>query len=237
LIRFDMIREIVYRYLTPPEDFIYGYALLQGLLDKKFDGYNYGISIGRKLDPQIVNNIKDGPTIEYYNHYQKVNAELTELTGKINRELTRIGIDSMPIAPTIHPGPEGYDKEYLKTLSVDISHKMVATRAGLGWIGKTDLFVSRTFGPRLRLVSILIKQNPGVESTPVVRSECGKCNLCVVKSPAQAANGKEWNINIKRDEFFDPHKCREKCGELAMQRLKVDTRICGLCVSVCPYGK
>ena len=31
-------------------------------------------------------------------------------------------------------------------------------------------------------------------------------------------------------------KCREKCGELAKERLNVDERICGLCVSVCPKG-
>jgi epoxyqueuosine reductase QueG len=36
------------------------------------------------------------------------------------------------------------------------SHKMVATRAGLGWIGKTDLFVSNKYGPRVRLASIRI---------------------------------------------------------------------------------
>ena len=33
-----------------------------------------------------------------------------------------------------------YDDEYLKTLAVDISHKIVATRAGLGWIGKIRPF-------------------------------------------------------------------------------------------------
>ena len=53
---------------------------------------------------------------------------------------------------------EGLNK--LKVKIVDISHKMVATRAGLGWIGKADLFISSRFGPRLRLVSILINKKP-----------------------------------------------------------------------------
>ena len=39
--------------------------------------------------------------------------------------------------------PEQFDKS-LPNLRYDISHKMVATRAGLGWIGKTDLFVSKS---------------------------------------------------------------------------------------------
>jgi epoxyqueuosine reductase len=232
-----MINEIISGRLIPGKLFIFGFADLHGLLNKKFIGYNYGISIGKRLDDRIVDGIKDGPTIEYYDHYKQINSQLTDLTGKICADLQKAGIESLPVEPTISTGDEGYNEEYLRTLSVDISHKMVATRAGLGWIGKTDLFVSGEFGPRLRLVSILLKKNPGVDSTPVDKSECGKCNICVIKCPAKAANGKIWDISIKREEFFDPRKCRKKCGELALEKLNLDARICGLCVSVCPQGK
>jgi epoxyqueuosine reductase len=232
-----MIRAIINKNLIPPENFIFGFSDLHGLIIKKFDGYNYGISIGKRLDDKIIDDIIEGPTIEYYNHYNQVNSELSDLTGMIHADLQKAGIDSMIIRPTISHGQEGYDEEYLKTLTVDISHKMVATRAGLGWIGKSDLFISRAFGPRLRLVSILLKQNPGIDSVPVEESECGKCNICVVRCPANAANGKLWNINVKREEFFDAHKCREKCNQLARNKLNVDARICGLCVSICPFGK
>ena len=36
---------------------------LTGLLSRKFDGFNFGISIGRKLDDAIADNISDGPAI------------------------------------------------------------------------------------------------------------------------------------------------------------------------------
>jgi ferredoxin len=36
--------------------------------------------------------------------------------------------------------------------------------------------------------------------------------------------------------FFDAHTCREKCGEMARLYLNKDSRICGICVSVCPIG-
>ncbi|OFY64528.1 MAG: hypothetical protein A2V64_08625 [Bacteroidetes bacterium RBG_13_43_22] len=76
-------------------------------------------------------------------------------------------MESIAIDPTVTAGTEAYNDEYLRTLTVDISHKMVATRAGLGWIGKSDLLISREFGPRLRLVSMLLNQDPGVDSTYV----------------------------------------------------------------------
>jgi epoxyqueuosine reductase QueG len=230
-----MVKEIILNNLHPIPEYVFGFADLHGLLDSKFDGFPYGISIGKKLDDRIIDDLKDGPTIEYYDHYCQVNKDLTEMTVKIQDDLNRVGVESMILPPTISFKAKGYEK-YLEKLTYDLSHKMVATRAGLGWIGKTDLFISETFGPRLRLVSILLKQDPGVDSVPVDESKCGKCNICVVRCPAKAANGKLWNSGIHRDEFFDAYKCREKCGELAKQRLGVEERICGLCVCVCPLG-
>jgi epoxyqueuosine reductase len=232
-----MIKGILKNNLIPAEDFIFGFADLHGLIDKKFNGFYYGISIGKRLDDKIINGIKDGPTMEYYDHYHQINKELAILTGKIQADLKKAGVESIAIKPTVTRGTEEYNDEYLRTLTVDISHKMIATRAGLGWIGKSDLLISNVFGPRLRLVSLLLNQDPGIDSVPVEESKCGKCNICVVKCPANAATGKLWNAGIHRNDFFDPHKCREKCNELARQRLNVDARICGLCVSVCPMGK
>lgn len=232
-----MIKEIIKSNLIPKEDFIFGFADLRGLIDEKFNGYNYGVSIGKRLDDTIIDGIKNGPTIEYYNHYHQINNELAALTMKIQADLKKAGVASVAVAPTVSAGTKEYNDEYLKTLTADISHKMVATRAGLGWIGKSDLFISGVFGPRLRLVSMLLNQDPGIDSVPVEESKCGKCEVCVVKCPANAATGRLWNVNIRRNDFFDPHKCRKKCNELARQRLNVDARICGLCVSVCPLGK
>lgn len=231
-----MITDIVKNNLIPAGDFIFGFADLQGLISSKFGSYQYGISIGRKLEDKVIDKLDNGPTVGYYNYYKLINKELAELTRKIQSDLLKTGMDSMIIPPTIPIGGKGYEK-YTRTLTYDISHKLVATRAGLGWIGKTDLFISNSFGPRLRLVTILLKQKPDHVGVPVEKSKCGKCNICVVKCPAKAANGKLWDITTHRDEFFDAIKCMDKCGELAKQRLNVNVRICGQCVCVCPLGK
>jgi epoxyqueuosine reductase len=231
-----MLRKVLQDKLSPYKDYIFGFADLNGLIDKKFPGYRYGISIGKRLDDEIINRISDGPTLEYYDYYKRINRELAELTSVIKKDLESIGIDSHPLEPTVTNAEEKYPA-YLKTLTVDLSHKMVATRAGLGWIGKTDLFISKKFGPRLRLVTILLKDKPEALARPVNESRCGNCSVCVEKCPAGAATGLLWNIKVHRDVFFDAWKCRNMCAELAGRRLNVDERICGLCVSVCPLGK
>jgi epoxyqueuosine reductase QueG len=230
-----VIIETIRNILTPPEDFISGIADVKGLLQGKFDRYPYGISIGKRLNDNIVDDIINGPTLEYYQHYKQTNRELSALAHQIASELHKIHVDAMVIEPTVDTESAEFEN-HLKTLTVDVSHKMVATRAGLGWIGKADLFISKTLGPRVRLTSILIDRRPATESVPVERSLCGNCRVCVEKCPAGAANGKSWNIHVHRDLFFDAHKCREMCGKLAKQQLNVNIRICGICVAVCPVG-
>jgi epoxyqueuosine reductase len=226
-----MIRNIVENHLIPKQEYIYGFANLQGLLPKKYSEFKFGISIGKRLNDNIIDNLSNGPTLEYYNHYNNINKDLADLTAKIHNDLSSQNINSLPIVPTISVGSKQY-KKYSKSLTYDVSHKMVATRAGLGWIGKTDLLISQAFGPRLRLVTILMDQDPGCKVKPIEKSKCGDCNICVTKCPAEAANGLLWDVNIHRDLFFNPFKCREKCKELAKQKLKVNERICGLCIYI-----
>ena len=230
----QQIIEILKSHLIPEENYLYGFADLTGLLSRKFDGFNFGISLGRKLDDAIVNNISEGPTMEYYSHYRKINEELALLSGRISADLNEINIETITIPPTV--STEALDTIYFKTLRTDLSHKMVATRAGLGWIGKTDLLITKKFGPRLRLTSILLKDPVMPESKPIDISRCGTCNICVGICPAKAANGKIWDITVDREEFFDPWKCRNQCAEFGRTRLSMDARVCGMCVAACPIG-
>ena len=230
-----MIEEILKSHLIPAQDYIYGFADLTGLLDKKFEGYNYGISIGRKLDDNIVNKIKEGPTLGYFFHYRQMNEDLASLTKRISDDLNRNNIENLPISPTV--STSDLDTVYSKTLRTDLSHKMIATRAGLGWIGKTDLFIAKESGPRLRLVSILLKTPVQAKFKPIDKSRCGTCNICVEICPAKASNGKLWDITIKREKFFNAFKCRDQCAEFGRVNLGRDARICGMCVAACPIGQ
>jgi epoxyqueuosine reductase len=230
-----IIDDILKRYHLPSENHICGFADLTGLLENKFAGFNYGISIGRKLDYKIVDKIIDGPTPEYYSHYRQVNEDLGFLTKRIAEDLNKNDIETLCIDPTV--STSDLDLIYFKTLRTDLSHKMVATRAGLGWIGKTDLFISKEFGPRVRLVSILLKTPVNSELNPVDTSHCGNCSICVDACPANASNGKLWDITVDREEFFDPLKCRDQCAKFGSVRLGLDARVCGICVSVCPIGR
>ena len=216
-------------------DFIIGFAKVENLVAAKYLKYKYAVSIGLKLDNKIIDTIKTGPDIEYYNHYKHINRELYNCISKISNELAQHKIENLPIKPTFED--DELDDSYFETLRTDFSHKLVATRAGLGWIGKSDLFISREFGPRLRLASILLRDEIDYCRTPIEKSECNTCNICVKKCPAGAISGKLWNTNIDRDIFYDAIKCRTKAIELSKNNMNKKISLCGICISVCPIGQ
>ena len=230
------MEQIIEHHLVPSSDYIYGFADLRGLLGEEFINFPFGISIGKKLDKRILDSIENGPTKEYYEHYREMNLCLQQITAGICEDLRKHDISCTDVPPTVVMNSEEF-RPYAKDLRYKFSHKMTGTRAGLGWIGKTDLFISKAFGPRLRLSSILLEDIVAHTGKPIIKSRCGSCEVCVVQCPAVAANGLPWDIHTDRDIFFDAQKCREQCGKFGMDMFQKETRICGICVSVCPLGK
>ncbi len=221
--------------LIPHEgEYLLGFADLRDVPAHKYKGYDYAIVIGKKLADRIVAGIVSGPNQEYLDHYHETNGILSGLSRRISRELAGLDIANIVIEPTV--ADRDLDSQYYKTLRCDFSHKTAASRAGLGWIGKTALLITEEFGPRLRLATILTSRPLDCSKEPINESRCGSCSLCVEKCPAGAANGRLWNIHVDRDEFFDAFKCREKCIELSRQNLGQATSVCGICMSVCPVG-
>ena len=143
------------------------------------------------------------------------------------------GLSCEAVPSTVDDG--SLQAELRRTLTYRVSHKMVATRAGLGWIGKTDLLVSRRFGPRVRLASILTSE-PLETGVPMDSSQCHHCRLCVDACPAQAATGAAWTAGVTRDVFFNAFACRDYCRKISQEKLGKVISLCGKCVSLCPIG-
>lgn len=237
--RKTFIEKVVEECLPNQENFLYGYADLKDLVSSKYASNPYVIIIGKKLEDKIVNKIASSPTLEYSNHYLAINDELSNIANQIASQLKKKSIETLIIPPTVSSDWICKQIKGECRIRYDFSHKLAATRAGLGWIGKTDLLITFKFGPRVRLISILIDEPLHPNSEPVTKSQCGRCNLCVNACPANAANGVSWTALIDRDEFFDPLKCWEYSKSISkkMKFEEGNKSVCGKCVSVCPYGK
>jgi epoxyqueuosine reductase len=204
-----------------------GYADLNEIPADVRHSVRFAVSIAVALDASIIANIHTGPTQEYYAEYRRVNALLSDF-GKYTASMIRDrGYQAIPIEPT-HVGIDP------KTHSTLLPHKTVATRAGLGWIGKCALLVTEEYGSAIRLTTV--HTDAKLETTPPTdHSLCGDCMVCVNLCPGKAPSGRNWNANVYRDSFFNAFACASAARERAISRLGIDDTICGICISVCPW--
>lgn len=190
------------------------------------DGLPRAVSIAVALDPATIRDIKDGPTARYFAEYNRANM----LLGRLGEQITRVLIDAGHRAQPFPATTEQIDRT---TLSVKFQHKTAATRAGLGWIGKSGLLVTKEYGSAVRLASVLTDAELET-GTPTHASHCGDCRLCVERCPAQAIIGRDWEPGLSREHIYSAAACFKMAREFA-GRTGIRATICGICINACPW--
>jgi len=178
------------------------------------DKLSYGISVGFHLSDAILEEILNQPTPLYFHHYQRVNILLDTVGLMVTSAIQDLGYQAMSI-----PASQIVD---WKTQKGHLSHKHVASAAGLGWIGRNNLLVNEEFGSRIRLATVLTDL-PLVISPPSIK-DCGSCLDCLSVCPAGA-------IKVRQEEF-DHLRCYEQLRTFA-KTLHFSHNICGVCVKAC----
>lgn len=203
-----------------------GFADISALPVEMRGSLTRAVSIAARLDPSVVNELADGPTQKYWCEYDRINALLAELCCTVAEILRRAGARAEPIQATTDSFNE-------QTLSERLPHKAVATRAGLGWIGKSALLIAPEFGPAVRLGTVLTEANLET-GDPIDASKCGDCSECVDHCPAGAIVGENWQLGTRRESIYDAFACRKKAAKLA-QAKAIKPTICGICINACPW--
>lgn len=216
---------------TLPID-MYGYADIAHVLGAEWARWPRAISIALALSKDAMSGVAEGPTLAYYRAYETLNARLNETCEAIAGWLRGAGYGARAFPATVSANDLG---ALQGTLSVPVQHKTVATRAGLGWIGKNALLISRRFGPRVRLASIFTDM-PLPAADPVMLSACGACQRCVDACPASAIRGTSWHVGTSREELVDAWACQKVAQQLLQQRVGAHNAVCGICIAVCPFA-
>jgi epoxyqueuosine reductase len=203
-------------------------ADLRGVPADACQGLARGVGIGAALEAAVIAGIEGGPTPAYAAEYERVNALLNDLARLAAEFLRARGHRAVPLSATV----KTLDKA---TLATPLPHKTTARLAGLGWIGKCALLITRSHGSAVRYNTVLTDA-PLPVGIPADVSECGPCTACVDACPAGAPLGRSWQPGMSREELLDAFACCNDARRRAAA-LGLDNVICGICIAACPHTK
>lgn len=193
-------------------------------------GLNTGVVFYITYPKEIIRNMQNAPTPEYLEELISLNSRLDALGMKCEEFL-------------INEGYEAYTQtkkrlgtDFGEFNSFELPHKTIATRAGLGWIGKSALFTTLKYGSALRISSVLTNAHLDF-GKPILKSKCGKCMECRDACPGGAISGLEWNYKLKRNDFYDDKKCEKYALQVSEENLGKPDTVCGKCIYACPHTK
>jgi epoxyqueuosine reductase QueG len=202
-----------------------GTSNIKGLQPAQFSALPFAITIGIRLSDAVVDAVTQGPTKLYFAHYRAVNALLDMTATKCVGWLQRRGFNALAIPASQTTSESG--------ISADFPHKTAANMAGLGFVGKSALFISSAFGPRVRLATVLTDMPlPAGEMQP---AQCGDCRVCVDACPCGALTGRAWSVSAAREDIVDAQLCSRHMKKVYQHIGR--GAVCGICMAVCPFGK
>ena len=193
------------------------------------DGYSHAIVAALALPVEIVEEIPAGPTQAYADTYAAYNDRLDAMAAAAADLLTAEGYRSLPLTRANCP----WDADTIRT---PFPYKTAATRAGLGWVGKSALLVTPEYGGAVRL-TVILTDAPLETDAPITESRCGACHACADVCPGKAIRNVLWHPGIPREELVDLPLCQKAAGDRAEETLGKRTTICGKCFAACPYTK
>ena len=184
------------------------------LAPKTRERFDRAVSLGKRLNDAVLDDIVDRPTPIYFHHYRQVNAFLDRGALLVADRIQRLGHAALPIAAS---QIIDWEKQ-----TAHVSHKHVGAAAGLGWFGRNNLLVNPQYGARVRLVTVLTDLALDVDGP--LADGCGSCQACLRVCPAGA-------IKARREDF-DHLACFETLKDFQRRRI-VGQFICGVCVKAC----
>ena len=185
----------------------------------------YAFSFAVKLSNAVLSTIDGAPSFVYFQHYRAANALLDSIAFQLTAKLEALGFQAYPVAASQSLGKQNPYEGVLP-------HKTAAVRSGLGFVGKSGLFLSEEYGSKLRLCTV-VTDMPLTPTRPVIENGCGDCQLCMRACPAGAIYGELPTTNGERN--FDA----EKCSKYMKEHFQDVGRgsVCGVCIKVCPKNK
>ncbi len=196
----DMLNQLLYELNTHGANFVKAVDISM-LSANENRGYSVALLIGIVLSPGYIYRLSKGilDTSEFSEKEQSAD----KLAEWIADFIIAKGYKAFAQSER-NLLQEFYDE---KTKTTPLPHKKIAILAGLGWIGKNNLLVTKEYGSAFCMGSVLTNAPLPTENRIIIKPKCGECTICKEICPAGAIHGSTWEKGISRDLIVDVYHC------------------------------
>lgn len=187
-------------YLTEIGASKVGFADVDGL-SSEFTDLPNGISIVLKIPKRAMKYVEEEDYESYWSCFHSQIDKLTEISLKGEKYIKNLGYNAFALTM------DRNECDMKKLLSI-LPYKTIATKSGMGWIGRSALFVTPEYGSAVALGGILTDM-PLEFGVPITDSQCDDCENCQNACPVDAINPQKWNDRLNREDIIDIETCRE----------------------------
>jgi epoxyqueuosine reductase QueG len=172
--------------------------------------------------PILIPMLDTTPSIVYSELYNTTNRMLDEIAYRLS-----VFLNERNFRTAFYPRDAYGDISVLTTKpEVAFSHVLAGKYAGLGTIGFNHTLLTKDYGPRVRIVSVLTEAE--IEPDAVQEKNlCIHCGMCARCCPTDAF----FDIG-KPVAYMDKYKCARYHQKLREHYCYP----CGVCIKVCPVG-
>lgn len=152
---------------------------------------------------------------ERWNIYSRAYARMNKALNETSAVIANVA-EGIAIPATVEGISKKVDtvEEYYATR---VSHRVAAELSGVGWRGRHELIIHPSYGPAIRLASVLTTQ-PIIRTPPLTRT-CGDCQACLDACKF-----------LKHKDKLDNY--REQCRRY-LNNLALEDEVCGKCIKAC----
>ena len=177
------------------------------MLDRKQNrGLPFAILIGVAINPHFLEMVCNTPDYIHTldDEYAQTESRVGMIADQLANHLISRGYKALSQSDNGLMAENAFDFD---TKTSALPHKTIAVLSGIGYIGKSNLFITEEFGSAQCLGSVLTDAPLTVAKNNIQQPKCNRCTICSNICPQNALHGVCWGTNVSRDEIVDVYNC------------------------------